>query len=90
VPSSGSILIGGHDISSINISNLRSLYGLVDQEPVLFNMSIRDNITYGDNARSITDNEIHAAIKDANIYELIQALPEVRKPHNCIQKQFVI
>jgi ABC-type multidrug transport system fused ATPase/permease subunit len=53
-------------------------------------MSIRDNITYGDNARSITDNEIHAAIKDANIYELIQALPEVRKPHNCIQKQFVI
>jgi ABC-type multidrug transport system fused ATPase/permease subunit len=34
---------------TLNIQWLRSLFGLVQQEPILFNLSIRDNIAYGDN-----------------------------------------
>jgi ABC-type multidrug transport system fused ATPase/permease subunit len=51
--------------------------GLVQQEPVLFNLPIRDNIAYGDNTRQATQDEIEAAAKKANIHELIASLPEV-------------
>ena len=51
--------------------------GLVQQEPVLFNLSIRDNIAYGDNSREVTQEEIEKAARMANIHELIIALPNV-------------
>ncbi len=51
--------------------------GLVQQEPVLFNVSIRDNIAYGDNSREVTQDEIEAAARMANIHELIISLPKV-------------
>jgi ATP-binding cassette subfamily B (MDR/TAP) protein 1 len=50
--------------------------GLVQQEPVLFNLSILDNIAYGDNSRQVTQNEIEAAARMANIHELIISLPK--------------
>lgn len=51
--------------------------GLVQQEPVLFNVSIRDNIAYGDNNRQVTQDEIETAAKMANIHQLIISLPKV-------------
>ncbi len=52
--------------------------GIVSQEPVLFNMSIRENIAYGDNSRQdIPINEIIEAAKLANIHDFIQCLPQV-------------
>lgn len=76
-PLSGSILLDGHDIRTLNIRWLRSLLGLVQQEPVLFNLSIRDNIAYGDTSREVTDAEIESAARKANIHETIVNLPEV-------------
>src|ERR1700722_14953519 len=49
-PLKGKILLDGHDIKVLHIEWLRSLMGLVQQEPVLFNLSIRENIAYGDNS----------------------------------------
>ncbi|CAF0803419.1 unnamed protein product [Adineta steineri] len=75
-PIKGKILIDGHDIKVLNIRWLRSLMGLVQQEPVLFNISIRDNIAYGDNSRQVTQDEIETAARMANIHELIISFPE--------------
>ncbi|CAF1034859.1 unnamed protein product [Adineta steineri] len=75
-PLKGEILLDGHDIKTLNIRWLRSLIGFVQQEPVLFNLSIRDNIAYGINDRIVTQDEIETAAKMANIYEFIISLPE--------------
>ncbi len=45
---SGTVYLDGVDIRKLNIRWLRSKIGLVSQEPILFNMSIYDNICYGD------------------------------------------
>ncbi len=76
-PLKGIVLLDGHDIRVLNLRWLRSLMGLVQQEPVLFNISIRDNIAYGNNSQQVTQNEIEAAAKKANIHDLIISLPEV-------------
>ena len=66
-----------HDITKINLQWLRSQLGLVQQEPVLFDTSIRANIAYGDNSREIPMHEIIQAAKDANIHDFISSLPQV-------------
>ena len=66
------------DIKSLNVQWLRSQIGLVSQEPILFDMSIAQNIAYGDNSREVSMSEIVAAAKSANIHNFIVALPEVR------------
>jgi ATP-binding cassette subfamily B (MDR/TAP) protein 1 len=76
-PLKGKILLDGHDIKVLNIRWLRSLMGVVQQEPVLFNLSIRDNIAYGDNSRDITQDEIERAAQMANIHDVIISLPQV-------------
>ena len=76
-PLTGQVLLDGHDVKTLNIQWLRSLIGLVQQEPVLFNLSIRENIAYGNNDKSVTQEEIEAAATKANIHSLITSLPEV-------------
>ena len=50
----------------------------MSQEPILFDMSIKENIAYGDNTRDdIPIEEIMRAAKDANIHDFIQTLPDV-------------
>ena len=75
-PIKGRVLLDGHDIKVLNLQWLRSLMGLVQQEPVLFNLSVRDNIAYGDNSREVTQEEIEKAARMANIHELITSLPK--------------
>ena len=61
----------------LNIRWLRQNIGIVSQEPVLFDASIADNICYGANFREVSDEEMIAAAKAANIHNFIETLPEV-------------
>ncbi|XP_072974667.1 ABC transporter B family member 14-like [Typha angustifolia] len=73
-PYKGRILIDGKNIREYNLRWLRKQIGLVQQEPILFNSSIRDNICYGKERASET--EIVEASMKANIHEFISNLPK--------------
>ncbi|CAF4856078.1 unnamed protein product, partial [Rotaria socialis] len=76
-PTIGQLLIDSKDIRSLNLQWYRSQIGIVSQEPVLFDMSIKENIAYGDNSRDdIPMEEIIAAAQNANIHDFIQTLPD--------------
>nr|APD26515.1 ATP-binding cassette transporter subfamily B member 1-like X11 protein [Brachionus koreanus] len=73
----GEILLDNLDIRKLNIIWLRSKIGLVLQEPVLFNMSIKENICYGlTDSSNISIGELENVAKMSNIYDLILSLPE--------------
>ena len=67
----GSISIDGVDIRDVSKYDLRALMGNVNQEAILFNDTIRNNITFG--VESATDEEVIAAAKIANAYDFIMA-----------------
>ena len=73
-PESGRILLDGVEIEKLKLSWLRQQMGLVGQEPVLFNETIRANIAYGKDGA--TEDEIVAATKAANAHNFIHALPQ--------------
>ncbi|XP_047049018.1 ABC transporter B family member 19-like [Lolium rigidum] len=73
-PHMGTVLIDNKNIRNYNLRWLRKQIGLVQQEPILFNSSIRDNISYGSEESS--EMEIIQAAMDANIHEFISGLPE--------------
>lgn len=76
-PYKGCVKLDGHDVRTLSVPWLRAQLGFVQQEPVLFNLSVRDNIAYGDNSRDISQQEIEQAAKKANIHDLIISLPQV-------------
>lgn len=69
-PQEGRILIDGVDIKDYDIKHLRKAFGMVGQEPVLFNSSIRYNVRY--NQPSITEEEIRQAAETANAMNFIE------------------
>ena len=69
----GTIQIDGIDIKKLNLSSLRGLIGLVTQDSILFNDSIKANIALG--KEDATDEEIIEALKIANAYEFVKDLP---------------
>jgi subfamily B ATP-binding cassette protein MsbA len=69
----GSVKIDGVDIKDMTLESLRDLMGLVTQDSILFNDSIKNNIRLG--KQDATDDEIIAALKVANAYEFVSALP---------------
>ncbi|XP_064091932.1 ATP-dependent translocase ABCB1-like isoform X2 [Macrobrachium nipponense] len=71
----GKVNINGQEVQSLSVSWIRSQFGLVSQEPVLFDLSIAENIAYGDNSRKVSREEIAAAAKQANIHAFIDSLP---------------
>ncbi|MCM8797269.1 MAG: ABC transporter ATP-binding protein/permease [Candidatus Omnitrophica bacterium] len=72
-PQKGSVLIDGYDISELNIMSLRKLIGIVTQETILFNDTIRANIAYGNPAAS--QEQIEMAALQAYAHEFIKRLP---------------
>lgn len=68
----GAILIDGVDISTVELESLRSLFGVVLQQPVLFEGSLADNIAYGN--PSASREEIEAAGRAAEIHGLAASL----------------
>ncbi|XP_016656026.1 multidrug resistance protein 1A isoform X3 [Acyrthosiphon pisum] len=75
-PSLGVIEIDGCDIRKINIRHLRNNIGLVTQEPVLFDCSIRENISYGVSCSDVPFDAIVEAAKKANAHNFIMCLPQ--------------
>lgn len=68
-PEEGQITINGVDIREFDVHYLRSKFGVVSQEPVLFDASFEENIRY--NLDNISDEKIIAATKKANAYKFI-------------------
>jgi ATP-binding cassette subfamily B protein/subfamily B ATP-binding cassette protein MsbA len=70
----GTISIDGKDIRDLPISYLRQQIGFVQQEPFLFNGTVRDNLLYGD--LHADQARLEAAARAARAHEFIAALPE--------------
>ena len=70
----GAVTIDGYDIRDLPLAFLRSQIGLVQQEPFLFNGTVRENILYGDLMAG--QDEVEAAAKVARAHDFITALPE--------------
>ena len=70
----GSILIDNQNIKEIEINSLRSLMGIVTQETLLFDDTVKANISYGSD--NIPDSEVIDAAKAANAHEFILKLPD--------------
>jgi len=71
--SEGSILIDGADIRDLTKHSLRSLMGLVTQDSILFNDSVKNNILLGD--INSTEEDVLEALKIANAWEFVKDLP---------------
>ena len=72
-PQEGSILIDGQEIKKVNLNSLREKISLVSQDVILFDASVKDNISYADN--SATQEDIEKACKFAAADEFIKKLP---------------
>ena len=72
--SEGEITVDGKNIKEVNLKSLRKLIGLVTQDSILFNDSIKNNLLIG--KENATDQEIIQALKIANAWEFVKELPE--------------
>jgi ATP-binding cassette, subfamily B, bacterial MsbA len=69
----GSILVDNHDVRDVTLSSLRSQVGIVTQETVLFNDTVRNNIAYGQ--PHVPMKEVEAAARAALAHDFILSLP---------------
>jgi subfamily B ATP-binding cassette protein MsbA len=72
--SGGQILIDGNDVRDVTLESLRSQIGIVTQETVLFNDTVRNNIAYGQ--PHVSQKQVEEAARAARAHEFIHALPE--------------
>ena len=72
-PTSGRILIDGHDLRDVTLASLTSQIGMVTQETYLFHDSIRVNLLYA--REDATQAELEAAARAANIHDFVERLP---------------
>jgi subfamily B ATP-binding cassette protein MsbA len=70
----GGIYIDGINIKDLDLTQLRNLFGIVNQEPILFNDTIYNNIAFG--AKTVTEEEVIQAAKIANAHDFIMATEE--------------
>ncbi|MET0405721.1 MAG: ABC transporter transmembrane domain-containing protein [Cystobacter sp.] len=73
-PQSGQVRLDGADLRTLEPGWLREQVGTVAQEPLLFSVSIADNIRYG--RQDATDAEVEAAARAANAHDFISRFPE--------------
>ncbi|URD88213.1 ABC transporter B family member [Musa troglodytarum] len=74
-PEAGTISLDGMDIAKLKVSWVRQQMGLVGQEPVLFNGTIRTNIEYGKQG-AVSEEELVAAAEAAGAHRFISGLPQ--------------
>ena len=72
-PTTGNVLIDGHDLRDVTQHSLRSQLGIVPQEAFLFHGSVRDNVAFS--RPDASDQEVMAACRTVGIDELIESLP---------------
>ena len=70
----GAITIDGHDIRKVILTSLREQIGVVTQQTILFNDTVRHNVAYG--RLTATEADIMGALKAAHAYDFVTALPE--------------
>ncbi|HEY0496526.1 MAG TPA: ABC transporter ATP-binding protein [Kutzneria sp.] len=73
-PTSGRVLIDGHDLRDVHIESLRRQLGVVPQEPFLFAGPLRDNIRFA--APDATDDEVWAALRAVGLVEVVERMPQ--------------
>lgn len=73
-PNAGAIEIDGQDIQSVTVASLRAAIGVVPQDTVLFNESIRYNLSFA--TEGTTQEDIERASRTAHIHDFISALPD--------------
>jgi subfamily B ATP-binding cassette protein MsbA len=73
-PNAGAISIDGVPVNRIRRHELREHVGIVPQEPILFNGTLRENIRYG--RLDASDEDVYRAARDANVEEFVKNLPE--------------
>jgi ATP-binding cassette, subfamily B, bacterial len=73
-PTSGRLLLDGVDMQTLDLRTFRSRVSVVPQESVLFEGTIRENVTYG--LRDVPDQVVLDALRDANALEIVDAMPE--------------
>ena len=69
----GRLLIDGYDVRDVTLTSLRATIGIVTQETVLFNDTLRNNIAYGQ--PHVPQREVEAAARAALAHDFIRALP---------------
>jgi len=70
----GAVRVGGQDVREVSLRSLRALIGLVTQETVLFNDTVRNNIAFGQESASRT--RVEAAARAAFAHDFVEALPQ--------------
>ena len=71
-PQNGQVLLDGKNLKDLDLGSLRKNIGIVSQETILMNMSIKDNIKFGN--QSAKDKDVINAAKLANIHDTIKQL----------------
>jgi ATP-binding cassette subfamily B (MDR/TAP) protein 1 len=74
-PLCGLVKVDDQDLSSVHINAYRDQVALVNQEPMLFQGTIRDNLLLGLDRSKVSQEELENACKDANILHFIRSLP---------------
>ena len=74
-PTAGRVLLDGVDARAYTLAAVRDLVGVVSQDTVLFNDSVRNNIAYADEGRRFTAAQVEAAARAANAHGFISELP---------------
>lgn len=72
--SSGNIRIDGQDIRNVTLDSLRETFGMVPQDPALFNITIMENVRYA--RLDATDEEVKEACRAAAIHDKIESFPD--------------
>ena len=72
----GSIYIDGTDIRNYKLSSLQEKMSYVSQESILFNDTLRMNLTFGLDEDSVSEDEIQEAIKKARLHDFVKRLPK--------------
>lgn len=73
-PTMGRLLLDGRDMERLDLRTFRRFVSVVPQESVLFEGSIRENVTYG--LSDVSDDQVRRALIDANAAEIVDELPD--------------
>ncbi|HEX7652674.1 MAG TPA: ABC transporter ATP-binding protein [Verrucomicrobiae bacterium] len=73
-PNGGRILLDGHDLQQMDLRTYRRQIGVVPQATLLFNGTLRENVTYG--LEKVSDEELWKILADANLAEFVRSLPK--------------
>jgi ATP-binding cassette subfamily B protein len=73
-PTSGRVKLDGHDLHELDLRTYRRQIGVVPQTTLLFNGTLRENVTYG--LEKISDETLWRVLADANLAEFVRALPQ--------------